>query len=248
VPDVLVWVVAAGAVSQPLASVSRTLPLRVRRRSGISSELTAYAVMEVIRTFQDKVVIILVERYSKLVEKTFCPKQALEWHLKFRAPHKSDSRCPSVFCIHGKREMDVLELDGPVTSEYADHAGLSTRVVEAYADRVCSAAVEDGDGRSCVNQGTKCPVTCLAEFQAHINSRPKDRRVALLPIRKETVHGARLADADNNLVCMRWDELSDGTVASLPEFPDLGYQVTRVVGCGNHFAVFNGYPHSCPAL
>lgn len=172
--------------------------------------------MEVIRTFQDKVVIILVERYGKLVEKTFCPRQALEWHLKFRAPHKSDSRCPSVFGINRKREMHVLELDGPVASEYADHAGLSTRVVEAYADRFCRAPVEDGDGRSCVNQGTKCPVTRLAVFQTHINTRPKDSRVALLPIRKETVHGARLADADNNLVRMRWDELSDSTVACIP--------------------------------
>ena len=103
-----------------------------------------------------------------------------------------------------------------MTSEHAYHAGLSTRVIEAYADRVRSAPVEDGDRRSRVDQGTKCPVTCLAVFQAHINSRPKDSRVALLPIRKETIHRARLADADNNLVCVQGDELSDSAVTCLP--------------------------------
>jgi hypothetical protein len=120
--------------------------------------------MEIVRTFQDKVVIILVERYSKFVKEALRPQQALEWHLKFCAPYESDSRCPSVFRIHRKGEMDVLELDGPVTSEYADHAGLSTRIVEAYAYCVCSTSVEDRDRRSGVNQGTKRPVTSLAIF------------------------------------------------------------------------------------
>jgi hypothetical protein len=186
------------------------------RRDRVCSERTSYTVMEVIRTFQDKVVIILVERYSKFVEKALCSQHSLEWHLKFRTPYEGNSRCPLVFRIHSERKMDILKLDGPVTSEHSYHAGLSTRVVEAYADRVCSAPVEDGDRRSRVNQSAKCPVTCLAAFQAHVNSRPKDSGVALLPIRKETVHRARLADADNNLVCMRGDELSDSTVANLP--------------------------------
>jgi hypothetical protein len=172
--------------------------------------------MEVIRTFQDKVVIIFIERYSKFVEKALGSKHSLEWHLKFWTPCEGNSRCPLVFRVHNKRKMDILELDGPVTPEHAYHAGLSTRVVEAYADRVCSAPVEDGDRRSRVNQSTKCPVTRLAVFQAHVNSRPKDSGVALLPIRKETIHRARLADADNNLVCMWGDELSDSAVASLP--------------------------------
>jgi hypothetical protein len=107
-------------------------------------------------------------------------------------------------------------LDVPVTSEYADHAGLSTRIVEAYAYCVFSTSVEDGDWRSGVNQGTKRPVTSLAIFQAHINSRPKDSRVALLPIRKETIHRDTLADADNNLVRVWRNKLSDGAVACLP--------------------------------
>jgi predicted SpoU family rRNA methylase len=112
--------------------------------------------------------------------------------------------------------MDILKLDSPVTSEHADHASLSTCVVVAYADRVCSAAVENSDWRSSVNQSTQCPVACLAVFQAHVNGWPKDSRVAFLPIRKEKIHRARLADADNNLVRMRGDELSDSAVAILP--------------------------------
>jgi hypothetical protein len=204
--------------------------------------------MEVIRALEDKVVIVFVERYSKLVEKALGPQHSLEWHLKFRAPGESNSGCPLVFRIHRKRKMDVLELDGPVTAEHPYHARLSTRVAEADANRVRSASVEDRDRGSGINEGAKCPIAGGAVFQAHVDSRPKDSGVALLPIRKETIHGARLADAYNNVVRIGRDELSHGTATRIAEFLNLRYEVTRVVGCGNHFAVLDGYPHSCPAL
>ena len=111
--------------------------------------------------------------------------------------------------------MNVFELNGPVTSEYADHAGLCTRVVEAYANSVRSASVEDCNRRSGINQSTKCPLASLAVFQAHVNSRPKDSRVALLPIWKETIHRVRLADADNYLIRVPGNELSYSAVACL---------------------------------
>lgn len=116
------------------------------------------------------------------------------------------------------------------------------------SNRVCSTSVEDRDRSSSVNQGAKCPITSLAVFQVYINSWSKDGRAALLPIRKETIHRARLADSDNDLVGVWGDELSHGAVAFLAQLPDLGHQVTRVVRCSNHLAVFNGDPHSCPAF
>jgi hypothetical protein len=204
--------------------------------------------VEVIRAFEDKVVIIFVERYGKFVEKALGSQHSLEWHLKLRAPGESDSGCPLVFRIHRQRKMDVLELDGPVPAEHPYHACLSTGVAEADANRVRSASVEDRDRGSGINQGTECPIAGRAVFQAHINSRPKDRGVALLPIRKETIHGARLADAYNNVVRIERDELSHGAATRIAQLLDLRHQVTRVMGGGNHYAVLNGYPHSCPAL
>jgi hypothetical protein len=231
-----------------LASVSWTLPLRVRRRNRVCGERASHTVMKIIRTLEDKVVIIFVECYGKLVEKALGPQHSLEWHLKLRAPGESNSGCPLVFRIHRQRKMDVLELDGPVTAEHPDHASLSTRVAKADANRVRSASVEDRDRGSGINKSAKCPIAGRAVFQAHVNSRPKDGRVALLPIRKETIHGARLADAYNNVVRIGSDELSHGAATRIAELLDLRYQVTRVVGCGNHFTVLDGYPHSCPAL
>ena len=60
--------------------------------------------MEVIRTFQDKVVIIFVERYNKFVEKALYSPHSLEWHLKFRTPYEGNSGCPLVFRIHNERK------------------------------------------------------------------------------------------------------------------------------------------------
>jgi len=48
--------------------------------------------MKVVGTFQDKIVIILVECYGELVEKALRPQQTLEWHLKFWAPYELDFR------------------------------------------------------------------------------------------------------------------------------------------------------------
>lgn len=77
-----------------------------------------------------------------------------------------------------------------------DHASLGTSIVKPYTNSIRGAPVKDCDRRTGVDQSAQRPVSRVAIFQAHIHSWPEDRRVAFLPVRKETIHAVQASPDD----------------------------------------------------
>lgn len=62
---------------------------------------------------------------------------------------------------------------------------MGARMPDAEVESFSHPEVEDRDGRSSIDQGSKRPVPRGAMLDAHIDCGPEDRGVAFLPIRQE---------------------------------------------------------------
>src|SRR5215813_5701762 len=134
-------------------SVTRTLPLRVRRGHEITGQRCADPIVKVVKTLENYVVVVLVECDGELVQEAFGAQHALEGHLEFRALDETDPCVPRVLSIAGQREPDDLELHGPAIPEKTDRRRFCTGIVKSNPDSIRSAAVENRQWRTSIDKG-----------------------------------------------------------------------------------------------
>jgi hypothetical protein len=163
----------------------------VGRTRGVSGEMSADAIVEVIRALDNEVLVVLVERHGELVEEPLRSENTLKRHLKCSILHEGNARFPCDFRVAVEGEIHMLELDMPGSSKDSDRPALRPGLVESDPDCLARAAIEEADRGTGVNQSAECPIAGVAVLQADVESGPENRRISLLPVREEVVDAAQ---------------------------------------------------------
>jgi hypothetical protein len=158
---------------------------------GVIGEMPTDPIVKVVRTLNDEVVVVEVERYGELVQEPVCAQHTLKRHLECGIYDEGDARRPHDSRLSGKSEFYVFKLDFPDPSENSNRRMLRAGLAESDADCIASTAVEEGDRCTGVYKSAQCPVARVAMLQADVQSGPENGRVALLPVWEEVIDPAQ---------------------------------------------------------
>lgn len=145
--------------------------MRVRPVNRLVGEGIADARFPIGGTFDEEIVVVLVEGHNELVKEAFGPEHALERHLQRWILDERNMGLPGGFGIRDEREAHLFELDRPMTAQDANRSDVRARSSDPNADGICGTSVEERDRCTGVDQGAKGPVAGVAVFKSNIDSR-----------------------------------------------------------------------------
>ena len=155
------------------------------------SEVHPDAIVEVIRPLDDEVLVVLVEGHGEPVQEAVRAEDPLERHLQSRVRHEGHPSCPLDAVLGRKGELNIGELNSPVTTKDADLCVLGPCLPKTHTYGIASASVEERDRCACVDEGSESPVTRITVLQPDIESRAENGWIALLPVGEEVVDPAQ---------------------------------------------------------